>query len=680
MSGPPKLSVYDSHGTYDAQLAVQLVSGIELTSPAPDAFLEHFISFIVDFPQILQQETDFEPLSEIQRNHIVQVFRGFQEPASSEYLRHHAPILGDLFLETLTYYMGPIYATLRGSGCLGTRDNALCGRETCIPTYSKKSTSFTYGTCGLLSCAQNRLVFQLRDNNLKRTRRNFDLTFAWLGDAIVENETHGSLSGTPAAQLDPSRVALLALREDLVSTATRERAAGTPSVPSPPSDTVDTPEGSIPEGNYGLSPVHIDDNIRTAVGALAPPLAPRAPQLAEPTISDAGLASLVHHPLANLHVEAQPQPRGPAPVPTYIPPHLRPSVEPLAIPIRTRDAPTATAPHINPQPVTAPQPMADIQGRVPSADTAGDLLSRYVADESRRQEQQRQAAAGISIDLLLSAVAPKDGIEGLVSGAVDGLVTTDLDSPSALHREMRENYSGNGTTKVDKLLMRRSMQVDTLGDSAELQHTPLRVTQESLTMSGSKLLVKDRLQFPRRDRFLTYCRKRIAEWNTIQHSGLGVFSTTHESCVFHIRTALLIQARYGFMIELVEHAGLEWSWCTWESLFVYLTAKYVSAWELQPYTRAVRLDRDLLGFQHEGHGDLRDVFRQYVVDTISPTQCMSIGGHYLCDPYRMAMATELPDGDTDSDDVVSSCDCSMCRRERDGEDSDSGSGFDSDYY
>ncbi|KAK3234403.1 hypothetical protein CYMTET_55345 [Cymbomonas tetramitiformis] len=46
-------------------------------------------------------------------------------------------------------------------------------------------------------------------------------------------------------------------------------------------------------------------------------------------------------------------------------------------------------------------------------------------------------------------------------------------------------------------------------------------------------------------------------------------------------------------------------------------------------------------------------------------QSMSVGGYYLCNPYRMAMATDLPAGDTDSDDVVSSCDCSECRAEMD---------------
>eukprot|EP00854_Cymbomonas_tetramitiformis_P002906 gene2906-3717_t len=448
---------------------------------------------------------------------------------------------------------------------MGTRDNALCDRETCVTTYVKKPTSFTYGTCGLLSCAQNRFVYQLRENNLKRVRRNFcaisqhllyclpvecdaeaygfercrlcattfhrscaltlflegdyafkldpsaqlicsncllvlpqtvivfstvasalanngtplkylvvipthttaaaniqyralqdassefdGLTFAWLGDALMDTEDSG-LSGTPAAQRDPSRAAILALKEDLVTTATRERAARTPSMRSRASESVDTPEGSIPESNYGLSPVHMDANLRATFWAAS-----------------------------------------------------------------------------------------------------------YMAEETRRLEQQRQAAAGITFDLLLTAVAPKDGVEGLVTGDIDGLSVTDLDSPSAMRREMRENYSGNGTTKVDKLIMRRLMQVDTLGDSAELQHTPLRVTQESLTMSGNKLQVRDRLQFPRQDRFLTYCRKRTSEWSTIQRSGLGVFAPAHQSHVFHHRTALLVQARYGFMIELVEHAGLEW--------------------------------------------------------------------------------------------------------------------------
>eukprot|EP00854_Cymbomonas_tetramitiformis_P021099 gene21099-25333_t len=528
MSGPSKLPIYDAHGVYSPGLALQLVSGIELTAPAPDAFLEHLLAFITEFPETLQQEIEFEPLSASTRNHIIQVFRGFQEPQSAEYLLKKAPILGELFLETLTYYLGPSYSSLRGSGCMGTRDNAHCGCETCVPTYVKKPTSFTYGTCGLLSCAQNRFVYQLRENNLKRVRRNFcafsqhlpyclpvecdaeaygfercrlcattfhrscaltlflegdyafkldpsaqlicsnrllvlpqtvilfstvasalanngtllkylvvipthttasadiqyralqdassefdGLIFAWVGDALMDTEDSG-LSGTPAAQRDPSRAAILALRKDLVTTATRKRAARTPSMRSHASESVDTPEDSIPEGNYGLSPVHMDANLRATFWA-------------------------------------------------------------------------ATWPR------------------------------RHVVWSSNVKPQQ----------------------------------------------------------------------------------------------------------FPRPDRFLTYCRKRMSEWSTIQRSGLGVFAPAHQPHVFHHRTALLVQARYGFMIELVEHAGLEWPWCTWESLYVCITTHYVSMWELQPFSGAVRLDRDLLRFQYEEHyGDVREVFRQYVLDTISPTKVL----------------------------------------------------------
>eukprot|EP00854_Cymbomonas_tetramitiformis_P002905 gene2905-3716_t len=173
-------------------------------------------------------------------------------------------------------------------------------------------------------------------------------------------------------------------------------------------------------------------------------------------------------------------------------------------------------------------------------------------------------------------------------------------------------------------------------------------------------------------------------------------------------------------------------------------------WELQPFSGAVRLDRDLLRFQYEEHyGDVRVIFRQYVLDTISPTKVLELvtgllalrtrpatdvvhargvrdmsfflghfggttlpatpedvlgyagyvvelrefrldswwrsaehvgGGYHLCNPYRMAMATDLPAGDTDSDDVVSSCDCAECRAEMDYWGSCSSSDFDDGYF
>ncbi|KAK3242349.1 hypothetical protein CYMTET_47968 [Cymbomonas tetramitiformis] len=108
--------------------------------------------------------------------------------------------------------------------------------------------------------------------------------------------------------------------------------------------------------------------------------------------------------------------------------------------------------------------------------------------------------------------------------------------------------------------------------------------------------------------------------------------------------------------------------------------KSLGQW-LWTYGWASRMISDVGGQQGQvWPPELESLVRAAMAAVGGRVQCMSIGGHYLCDPYRMAMATELPDGDTDSDDVVSSCDCSMCRRERDGEDSDSGSGFDSDYY
>eukprot|EP00854_Cymbomonas_tetramitiformis_P014939 gene14939-17656_t len=147
---------------------------------------------------------------------------------------------------------------------------------------------------------------------------------------------------------------------------------------------------------------------------------------------------------------------------------------------------------------------------------------------------------------MLSAVAPTRGIAELVTGEIDGLTVTDLDSPSALRREMRENYSGNGTTKADKSVMRRLMQVDTLGDSAELQHTPLQHTP---------------LQH-------TPLQHTPLQHTPLQHTPLRA---SHESITMDGNK---LKARYEFLVELVDHAGLEWAWCTWESLYVFITTKY----------------------------------------------------------------------------------------------------------
>ncbi|KAK3241455.1 hypothetical protein CYMTET_48772 [Cymbomonas tetramitiformis] len=750
MLGASKLAVFDDDGHFSLALAKTLVADVKLSPPAPDVFLNHLMSFIAELPQIVQQEQSFQLFSESTRHQLVIIFRGFLEPQSAQYLSERAPILSDLFVESVTYFLEPVNNALFGVGCPGTRDNVRCFRTECVPTYIRNPTSLTFGTCGLLVCAQNRLACQLTGIELKRTRRNFcaltqklpyclpiscsgvsssyercrlcsttlhracalnlfsegnyafpleagsqlfcsqciitlpqvitifatvastlantgtpleylvvipthtteaaelhlrslqdaaegfvGIKFAWLGDAEGEEEFSG-LSGTPVAHRDPERNTKLALREELRHSVQRERdlrVAHANSARS--SESGDTPEGSIPEGNYGYSPAVAFQ--APSSGAAQPALGVTHPSHSIPTV---GVApnSLLPHPLGELTVEPQLAPGEPATYPpgAYIPPHLRPNATTHAsIPAPLRAVPPSV---VNPQPVTAgllPTAAVPARGQVgtttstaPAAglqpdDLSSDLLRLRVTEELQRQTAQRHDAAGATYALMLAAVTPTMGISELVTGEIDGLAVTDLDSPSALRREMRENYSGNGTTKADKTVMRRLMQVDTLGDSAELRHTPFRASSESVTMDGNKLKVRDRLQFPRRDRYLAYCRKRSAEWRSIMDSGHGVFAATYESQVYHRRTALLIQARYEFLIELVDHAGLEWSWCSWESLYVFITTRYVSAWELQPFTGAAKLDRDLLRFQWEiPDGDRRDVVRRYVVDTLSPSQVL----------------------------------------------------------
>ncbi|KAK3278370.1 hypothetical protein CYMTET_13684 [Cymbomonas tetramitiformis] len=84
---------------------------------------------------------------------------------------------------------------------------------------------------------------------------------------------------------------------------------------------------------------------------------------------------------------------------------------------------------------------------------------------------------------LMHATVTAHGLGDLVSGAIDGLTLRDPASPSYPGREMLENYS-----------------------------------------VGASLRVKDKLQFPRADRFLNWCRRRCEDWERIRSSGLGVFA------------------------------------------------------------------------------------------------------------------------------------------------------------
>ncbi|KAK3260351.1 hypothetical protein CYMTET_30685 [Cymbomonas tetramitiformis] len=659
MLGASKLAVFDDDGHFSLALAKTLVADVKLSPPAPDVFLDHLMSFIAELPQIVQQEQSFQLFSESTRHQLVIIFRGFLEPQSAQYLSERAPILSDLFVESVTYFLEPVNNALFGVGCPGTRDNVRCFRTECVPTYIRNPTSLTFGTCGLLVCAQNRLACQLTGIELKRTRRNFcaltqklpyclpiscsgvsssyercrlcsttlhracalnlfsegnyafpleagsqlfcsqciitlpqvitifatvastlantgtpleylvvipthtteaaelhlrslqdaaegfvGIKFAWLGDAEGEEEFSG-LSGTPVAHRDPERNTKLALREELRHSVQRERdlrVAHANSARS--SESGDTPEGSIPEGNYGYSPAVAFQ--APSSGAAQPALGVTHPSHSIPTV---GVApnSLLPHPLGELTVEPQLiAPGEPATYPpgAYIPPHLRPNATTHAsIPAPLRAVPPPSV--VNPQPVTAgllPTAAVPARGQVgtttstaPAAglqpdDLSSDLLRLRVTEELQRQTAQRHDAAGATYALMLAAVTPTMGISELVTGEIDGLAVTDLDSPSALRREMRENYSGNGTTKADKTVMRRLMQVDTLGDSAELRHTPFRASSESVTMDGNKL---------------------------------------------------------------------------------------------KPFTGAAKLDRDLLRFQWEiPDGDRRDVVRRYVVDTLSPSQVL----------------------------------------------------------
>ncbi|KAK3233697.1 hypothetical protein CYMTET_56021 [Cymbomonas tetramitiformis] len=528
MLGASKLAVFDDNGHFSFALAQTLVTDIQLSSPVPTDFLTHLMSFIAELPQIVMQEQSFQLFSESTRQQLVAIFRGFLEPQSALYLAEHAPILSDLFVESVTYFLEPVNSVLFGVGCPGTRDNVRCGRTECkcVQSYLRNPTSLTFGTCGLLSCAQNRLASQLTGNALKRTRRNFcalaqklpyclpiscsgdsssyercrlcsmtlhrscalnifsegnyafpldagsqlfcsqciitlpqvvaifatvastlantgapleylvvvpthtteaaelhlralqdaaesfeGIKFAWLGDVEGEKEFFG-LSGTPVAQRDPERATMMALREELRHSVQRERdLRATHAESAHTSEAGDTPGGSIPEGNYGYSPVAALQ--ASLSGAAQPALGVTHPSHGVPTVGVAP-TSLQPHPLGELAVELQLAQGKPVIYPpgAYIPPHLRPTSTTLApIPVPQQAIPPSV---VNPQPVTAgclpaaAAPARGVASMIPSscsvlatvvdsadvAATVSDSVTvpprKFASEEARRDHAARQ--------------------------------------------------------------------------------------------------------------------------------------------------------------------------------------------------------------------------------------------------------------------------------------------------
>ncbi|KAK3285578.1 hypothetical protein CYMTET_6828 [Cymbomonas tetramitiformis] len=195
-------------------------------------------------------------------------------------------------------------------------------------------------------------------------------------------------------------------------------------------------------------------------------------------------------------------------------------------------------------------------------------------------------------------------------------------SPSYPGREMLENYSGNSTDAASKRQMQRLMQSDTLGASTDLQYTPLQERGGDLVQEDASLCVKDKLQFPRADRFLNWCRRRCEDWERIRSSGLGVFAYSSDPdspFKSHYRTAVLIVSRYEFLMELVDYVRSEMPNVPFDATYVLITSYYVTArWTKQPFSRALKEDRDLVRMGSEALTTVsarRENLRRLVMET-----------------------------------------------------------------
>ncbi|KAK3242047.1 hypothetical protein CYMTET_48240 [Cymbomonas tetramitiformis] len=378
-------------------------------------------------------------------------------------------------------------------------------------------------------------------------------------------------------------------REALLNSVERERSAARRDGDSQAPSEADTEDSQQQEGHYGMSPVRNLNSAALTNSALMLPTQESAHPSHGLTAVDAGShpgMSVAATAAALVPAQTASQPAA------YVAPAVRnPATRvPLSSSLNDPSRPMNTPP-VNPQPVTSsllpqPQPLG-AAAPAPSQPPPPQPVALRVLSP---QHLQPGEAAGIpSFAALMDAKVPSMGLEELVSGSVDGLTVDDLASPSAMRREMRENYSGNVVSKADKSVMRRVMQF-------------LQVLTHATPPCPGP-----------------------AEWHAILVSGCGVFSSAYEAHLVHQRTALIIKARYEFLGELVEYAALEWPWCSWEGVYVFLTAKYVSVWEMTPFSKAVKLDRDLLRFHSEDSvGDHREAIRQYISDTAQPSQLTDI--------------------------------------------------------
>ncbi|KAK3247993.1 hypothetical protein CYMTET_42529 [Cymbomonas tetramitiformis] len=213
---------------------------------------------------------------------------------------------------------------------------------------------------------------------------------------------------------------------------------------------------------------------------------------------------------------------------------------------------------------------------------------------------------------------PTSCMSSLVTGEIDGISESDPASPSAPGTERYVNYSGNSTSKYSKAQMRRLMFVPTLGESSEFQYTPLQHNTGDIVQDGSSLRVRDNIQFPSFDRYTTWCRKMVEEWETIRSSGYGIYApSVDDSFRLQYRSATLVITRFEFLRELCDYVRSEWPELRFEATYTLITSHYLTArWSKYPYKDSQKEDRTLLrlGMAGGSASSRRDDLHQYVME------------------------------------------------------------------
>ncbi|KAK3268165.1 hypothetical protein CYMTET_23317 [Cymbomonas tetramitiformis] len=286
-----------------------------------------------------------------------------------------------------------------------------------------------------------------------------------------------------------------------------------------------------------------------------------------------------------------------APVGKYVPPPLQ-ALQPLARaanPLASRSSAQLDAAVRAAAAIPLPP-----EGGAPG-DTAGafggevrDLENADVRDtlasEVRNSVQAPHQHQGKpSYEHLVRLKTPVPDTASYVSGAIDGATLDDPYSPSHLGWERYVNYSGNSISRYRKAQMMRLIFAHTLGESSAFEHTPLRQSVADLVQDGTTIRVKDNVQFPTYERFIT----------------------CHMHFDFLYRSATLVITRLEFMLETVKYMRSEWPTLRFEAAY-YITTR----WAKQPYSGTIREDRDLLllGADEAWATARRDNLCQYVLE------------------------------------------------------------------